>query len=142
MLPLNPPSPRDRVRLIAQRRHQTAPELALRRELHRRGLRYRTHVTVLEGTRRTVDIAFTKARVAVDIRGCWWHACSLHASLPRANADWWRAKFAVIKRRDKDTELRLMRAGWRVIVVWEHEDPAVAALRIDTAVRGGSASPS
>jgi DNA mismatch endonuclease (patch repair protein) len=132
---MSSPSPRDRARLVAQRRHETAPELAVRGELHRRGLRYRTHFAVLDGTRRTVDIAFTKVRVAVDVRGCWWHGCPIHGSLPRANADWWAAKFAAVRRRDEDTEARLRQAGWRIIVVWEHEDPAVAALRIEAVVR-------
>jgi DNA mismatch endonuclease (patch repair protein) len=57
--------------------------------------------------------------------------------LPRANPDWWAAKFAAVRRRDNDTEARLRRAGWRIIIVWEHEDPVAAALRIDAAVRSG-----
>ncbi len=134
---VRPPSARDRARLVAQRRHETAPEMAVRREMHRLGLRYRTHVAVLDGTRRTVDIAFTRVRVAVDVRGCWWHGCPVHGSLPRANTEWWAAKFAAVRRRDEDTEVRLRQAGWHLVVVWEHEDPAIAALRIDAAVRGG-----
>src|SRR5881392_3525526 len=67
----------------------TQPELALRRELHRRGLRFRVNVRGLTGR---PDIAFTRARIAVFIDGCFWHGCPDHAVAPKANADWWRTK--------------------------------------------------
>jgi hypothetical protein len=38
--------------------------------------------------------------------------------------------------RDKNTDARLRALGWRVIHVWEHEDPAVAAEAIRAAVMG------
>lgn len=82
-----------------------------------------------------MDIAFTRARVAVDVRGCYWHGCPVHATAPRANADWWAEKLRANRERDLDTERRLRAAGWYVVVAWEHEDPAAVVERVVSAVR-------
>jgi DNA mismatch endonuclease (patch repair protein) len=116
-----------------QRRRDTAPELALRSALHRMGLRYRVEFR-LPGTRRRVDVAFTAARVAVFVDGCFWHGCPEHATWPKQNAEWWREKIETNRRRDRDTEQHLLGAGWKVIRVWEHEDVTSAADRILDAV--------
>lgn len=123
------------VRMQRQRIRDTHPELALRRELHRRGLRYRVDRTVLERSRRRHDIVFTAARVVVEVRGCYWHACPEHGSAPKANAEWWSEKLAGNVRRDADTERALQDAGWELVVVWEHEYPVEAANRVEAAVR-------
>lgn len=114
----------------AQRVRDTAPEIALRRALHGLGLRYRLHRRPIAGLRRTPDIVFGPARVAVDVRGCFWHGCPEHATHPEANADWWAKKLETNRRRDNDTERRFKHAGWQLVVVWEHEDPALAAGRV------------
>jgi DNA mismatch endonuclease (patch repair protein) len=118
-----------------QARADTHPELALRQELHRRGLRYRLHRQVLPGLRRNLDIVFTSARVAVEVRGCFWHRCPLHQSAPKSNAEWWAGKLARNVERDRETALRLAEAGWLLVEVWEHEDPSEAARRVEAAVR-------
>jgi DNA mismatch endonuclease (patch repair protein) len=78
---------------------------------------------------------FGAQRVAVDVRGCFWHHCAEHGTYARANAAWWKAKLERNVARDSDTEARLRDAGWEVIVVWEHEDPEAAAARIESVVR-------
>jgi len=113
----------------------TGPELALRSAVHALGLRYRVSHRPLEGLRRTADLAFTKARVAVFLDGCFWHGCPDHHSTPATNRDYWAGKVAGNRARDRDTDSRLAAAGWRVVRVWEHEDPASAALRVLGAVR-------
>lgn len=118
-----------------QTRRDTAPELALRRAVWRRGLRYRVDVAPLKGTRRRADMVFRSARVAVYVDGCFWHRCPEHATSPRANSEWWADKLAANVRRDRDTDARLTEAGWLVIRVWEHEDMTEAAARIEEAVR-------
>jgi DNA mismatch endonuclease Vsr len=118
-----------------QRTKDTAPELAVRRALRALGLTgYRKHVALLEGCRRTVDIVFFGPRVAVDVRGCFWHACPEHCRRGTSNTAWWTQKLAGNAARDADTEQRLTDAGWLVLVVWEHDDPADAAERIARAV--------
>jgi len=116
--------------MLATRRADTEPERALRSELHRNGLRFRLHRSVVPGVRRQVDIVFGPARVAVFVDGCFWHSCPMHATRAKANAGFWRSKLSENERRDRDTDRRLRRAGWRVVRVWEHEDVRVAARRI------------
>src|SRR4051794_36274002 len=70
---------------------RTGPEMGLRRMLHSRGLRYHTNVRGLPGR---PDIVFTRARIAVQVDGCFWHGCPLHAVAPKANAEWWSEKLA------------------------------------------------
>lgn len=118
-----------------QTRRDTAPELALRRAVWRRGLRYRVDVAPLKGTRRRADMVFRSARVAVYVDGCFWHRCPEHATSPKANSEWWAEKLATNVRRDRDTDQRLAEAGWLVIRIWEHEDVTEAAARIEEAVR-------
>jgi DNA mismatch endonuclease (patch repair protein) len=108
-------------------RRDTAPEVALRRELHRRGMRFRVQMKVPGNNRRTIDIAFTRAQLAVYVDGCFWHGCPEHHVRPRANSDWWRWKIDRNQTRDADTDRQLEAVGWSVIRVWEHEPPDSAA---------------
>ena len=129
-------SPAALARMEHQRRRDTAAELALRRILHQRGLRYRVDRAVLPGSRRRQDLVFAGAKVAVEVRGCFWHSCPEHASLPKANRAWWEHKLQANTARDADTAVRLAEAGWLLVVVWEHEDPEAAADRVAEAVAG------
>lgn len=122
----------------ANRSRDTGPEMALRRELHRRGLRYRVNRPVVPGVRCRPDIVFTRARVAVFVDGCFWHSCPSHATHPSANADWWRDKLEANVRRDRLNDRQLTEAGWRVVRVWEHEAADEAADHIEAIVRGPS----
>lgn len=120
--------------MSSQPRRDTRPELALRRILHRAGLRYRVDAAVVPGLRRKADIVFRRARVAVFVHGCFWHGCPEHATWPKANARWWRAKIERNRERDRETECALGAAGWTVVRVWEHEDAGEAAARVSEAV--------
>ena len=112
------------------RSRDTAPELALRSALHRRGLRFRVDRAPLPGLRRRADVVFGSTRVAVFVHGCFWHGCLEHYIAPRANREFWRAKVEGTRARDADTGRVLTEAGWEVVVVWEHDDAEVAADRI------------
>lgn len=129
-----PASASVRARMREQRRRDTAPELALRRELHRRGRRYRVDRAPLPGLRRRADLVFPTARVAVFVDGCFWHCCPVHGTRPKNNAGWWAAKLDTNVARDRDTDTRLADAGWRVVRVWEHEDAVTAADTVDRAL--------
>jgi DNA mismatch endonuclease (patch repair protein) len=117
------------------RGRDTAAELKLRSQLHRRGLRFRVDKAVAPNRRRRADVVFAGARVAVFVDGCFWHGCPEHATWPRTNADFWRDKIEANIRRDRDTDAELSAAGWTVIRMWEHEDPEAAATRIAETVR-------
>lgn len=121
--------------MVAARRRDTRPERELRSELHRLGLRFRLHRPIVPGVRRQADVVFGPARVAVFVDGCFWHGCPIHGTAAKANADFWRDKIATNKKRDADTDARLAAAGWKVLRVWEHEEPVDAARRIARAVR-------
>ena len=120
-------------------RSSTGPELALRRELHRRGLRFRVNHPGLPGR---PDLAFTRARLAVFVDGCFWHRCPEHGVMPKNNRDWWQAKLDRNVERDREKDALLERDGWLVVHVWEHEDPLTAADKVEelwrsrTAMRG------
>lgn len=109
------------------KRSGTTPEMALRRELHRRGLRYRVQVKVPGNNRRTIDIAFTRQRVAVFVDGCFWHGCPEHGTRPTTNSQWWEWKIARNQERDRDTDRLLDEAGWASLRVWEHVTVSSAA---------------
>ena len=108
-------------------RRDTKPEMMLRRELHRRGMRFRVQLRVPGNARRSIDIAFTRARLAVFVDGCFWHACPVHHLQPRTNVEWWEWKRGRNRERDLDTNRCLEAAGWEVLRFWEHEDPRRAA---------------
>lgn len=109
--------------MLANTRRDTTTELAVRRLLHARGLRYRVDHAPVPGLRRRADIVFTRARLAIFIDGCFWHGCPLHATSPQRNSDYWGPKLAANIARDADTNIQLEAAGWTVLRFWEHESP-------------------
>jgi DNA mismatch endonuclease, patch repair protein len=120
------------------RSRDTRHEIALRRELHRRGLRFRKHVALVPGLRFRPDIVFPRQRVVVECLGCFWHSCPVDSNTPRTNPDYWRAKLMRNIERDQRNALAIAEAGWQLVIVWEHEDPLAAADRIETLVRGSA----
>jgi DNA mismatch endonuclease (patch repair protein) len=129
-------SPAARAAMVANRSRDTGPELALRRELHHAGLRYRVNTRPLVGVRRTADVVFTRTKVAVFLDGCFWHGCPEHYRAPSANSGYWAAKLERNTTRDRRVNDLLREAGWEVVRVWEHESPQEAAARIVAIVRG------
>lgn len=124
-------SPGVRANMQANRRRDTGPELAVRRLLHARGLRYRVDFAPLPALRRRrADIVFTARRIAVFIDGCFWHGCPAHWSLAKRNSEYWGAKVKRNRDRDADTTRQLTDAGWTVLRYWEHEDPARVAAAV------------
>jgi len=121
--------------MVANRRRDTGPEMALRRALHARGLRYRVDHPLPFDRRRRADVVFPRARVAVFVDGCFWHGCPEHGTMPKANRAFWREKIARNRARDADTDRRLVELGWTVLRFWEHEDVERAADAVEAAVR-------
>lgn len=124
-----------RRRMRQTRQKGTRAELALRSALHRRGLRYRVQRSPVPGVRRSADIVFGPARVAIFVDGCFWHGCPIHGTWPKKNAEWWRAKILKNQERDRDTDRRYAEAGWAVVRVWEHENPETVADQLALLVR-------
>ncbi|GAA2141585.1 hypothetical protein GCM10009727_39270 [Actinomadura napierensis] len=113
----------------------TKPELALRRAAHALGLRYKVSARPLPTIRRTADMLFTRAKVAVFMDGCFWHGCPEHHTRSATNAAYWAEKVRRNRERDRETDQLLAEKGWLVIRIWEHEEPARAAARVAEQVR-------
>ncbi|MFJ6560613.1 very short patch repair endonuclease [Streptomyces sp. NPDC091412] len=121
-------------RMSRQGSRDTAVEIAVRRLLHASGLRYRVNVPVPGMPRRTIDIVFGKYKIAIFMDGCFWHGCPQHATHPKANADWWRAKLDRNMARDRETTEHLAAQGWTVLRFWEHVPPGEVAAAVRAAV--------
>lgn len=119
----------------ANRSRDTKPEIAIRRLVHSMGLRYRVNTRPLPTLRRTADLVFARARVAVFIDGCFWHGCPEHHRQPTANGDYWVAKIEGNRARDARTNAALRDAGWEVLRFWEHEPPELVATTVYEVVK-------
>lgn len=107
-------------RMAAIRSANTAPELALRRELHRLGLRFTLNNKKLPGK---PDLVFPRHGAVVFVHGCFWHrhaGCSI-ATTPKSNTPYWQEKFDRNVTRDARVGEELEAQGWRVFTVWECE---------------------
>ncbi len=96
----------------------TKPELALRRALHARGLRYRLHSKNVHGR---PDLVLPKHRAVIFVHGCFWHrheGCR-YATTPATRVAFWQAKFDANVARDSAVRRALLTAGWRVATIWE-----------------------
>lgn len=121
-------------RMQAAKPRDTAPEKALCSALHRKGLRFRIDQKLIEGLNRKADIVFRSVKVAVFVDGCFWHGCPIHGTQAKANAEFWKNKIEHNQARDLDTNVQLKKAGWRVVRVWEHEDPWKVSKKIHSLV--------
>jgi DNA mismatch endonuclease, patch repair protein len=113
--------PRKRSEIMASvRQRDTTPELRVRSVLHRAGYRFRLHRRDLPGS---PDVVLPKHRLVVFVHGCFWHrhpACK-KATTPKANAEFWAAKFRKNVERDAEAVAALEVLGWRVLTIWECE---------------------
>lgn len=127
-------TPAIRKTMQGNRSRDTAPELQVRRAVHAMGLRYRVAHRPEPTLRRTADLVFTRARIAVFIDGCYWHGCPEHYIEPKRNVDYWRPKIERNRERDAETTAELTSRGWQVLRFWSHEDPLAVAEEIRAAV--------
>lgn len=126
-----------RSRIMASvKQKDTAPEIAIRRALHRGGFRYRLHSKKVEGR---PDLVLPKHRAVVFVHGCFWHrhvGCR-YTTNPKTRAEFWEMKFAANVARDSAIQAALLAAGWRVATIWEcalrkPEKVAAAAEQLST----------
>ena len=98
----------------------TGIEVAVRKELFRRGYRFRKNDRRYPGH---PDIVLPKYKTAIFINGCFWHRhenCKL-ATTPKTRQDFWQAKFEKNVENDRKHVNELKSMGWNVITVWECE---------------------
>ncbi|HMS47716.1 very short patch repair endonuclease [Candidatus Neomicrothrix sp.] len=120
----------------SNRGRDTSPEMAVRRAVWARGMRYRVDTRPLPELNRRADLVFRQERVAVFVDGCYWHSCPIHATRPSTNSVFWALKLENTIARDLDTNQQLRAHGWDVLRFWEHEDVEAVADAVEQAVRG------
>ena len=108
--PLTPEQRSSAMRRV--RRRDTAPELALRRELTRRRMGYRVDYARAPGR---PDVALVGRRVAVFVDGEFWHGKKLSSERLAAMSEYWRRKIARNVERDARVNNELRALGWTVI---------------------------
>ena len=111
----------------AVKSRDTKPEMTVRRAAHALGYRFRLHRKDLPGS---PDLVFPRLKTAVFVHGCFWHGhdCPRGARVPKANADYWRAKIARNVARDARVRGELDALGWKTLTLWECELKDAAAL--------------
>jgi DNA mismatch endonuclease, patch repair protein len=110
--------------MLSNRRRDTRPEIAVRKLLHARGLRFRVDYPIRTSERTIrVDIAFPRAKLAVFIDGCFWHGCPEHGTMPKRNRDYWEPKILRNQERDQHQARSIHEAGWAVLRFWTHQKP-------------------
>src|SRR4030042_1960404 len=109
------------------RSKDTGPELAVRRLVHRMGLRYRLHDNKLPGR---PDLVLKRHRKVIFVHGCFWHghSCKNGRGIPETNREYWLAKKAYNQRRDKSSLRKLRAGGWDIWVIWECQTRNAGAL--------------
>lgn len=113
----------------ANRGVDTKPELRLRSQVHKSGLRYAIDVRPETDINRRADLVFRSARVAVFVHGCFWHGCAKHYVLPKSNRKYWAQKVRRNRERDHETQQLLRKRGWKVLVFWEHQSVDSCAIK-------------
>lgn len=99
------------------RSRDTKVELAVRKELHRRGYRFRVNAAWLAGK---PDVVFTKIRLAIFIDGDFWHGWQFERWAGKL-APYWYEKISGNIARDLQRRALLRREGWAVMRIWEHD---------------------
>lgn len=107
-------------RMRAVRQLGTSAEANVTAELRRRGIRLRRNF-YLTKFRCRPDFVSVKERLAVFIDGCFWHGCTLHGTMPKANRTWWQRKLAANRQRDEAVTERLRLGGWAAFRFWGHD---------------------
>jgi DNA mismatch endonuclease (patch repair protein) len=115
----------------AVKSRDTGPERAVRKMLREIAPGYRLHRADLPGK---PDIVYGPRKLAIFVHGCFWHGhpCARGNRPPRENAEYWRAKIARNRARDRGALDALAALGWRTLVVYECalKDPAALRRRL------------
>lgn len=114
---LTPEQRRKNMRAI--RSKDTTIELALRKALWQRGIRYRKNYKGLMGK---PDIVITKYRIAVFCDSDFWHGYDWENRKVRikSNQDYWIPKIERNMKRDREVTEVLVEQGWIILRFWEH----------------------
>lgn len=79
------------------------------------------------------DFVFPKERVAVFVDGDFWHGHPTRGKVPATNREFWQAKIARNRARDRVVNRTLRKSGWRAIRIWQstlRKSPGRVAARV------------
>lgn len=97
----------------------TKIEVLLRRELWRKGYRYRKNLKSLPGS---PDIVLTKYKIAIFCDSEFFHGKDWEVLKPRLergnNSEFWISKISRNRERDDEVNKKLLFMGWTVIRFW------------------------
>lgn len=133
----NAPPPTDdvtRARMRRQGRQDTAAERVVQVALRARGIDFEVGGRPEPDLRRTGDLVIDDIKVVVMVNGCFWHGCPKHSRPTKSHTKWWADKIARNKERDEETVRLWEKAGWKVAIFWEHEDPADVARHLEEVI--------
>lgn len=96
----------------------TAPEIIVRKIIHRLGYRYRLHDSSLPGK---PDIVFQKKKKVIFVHGCFWHGhdCKRGNRIPTTNQPYWIKKIERNRKKNLVDREELQSNGWSVLIIWE-----------------------
>ena len=100
-------------------KHNRSTEMRVAARLIRAGIRgWRRHPRDVYGR---PDFVFPDPRIVVFVDGCFWHGCpNCNRNTPRTRTEFWRAKIAANRKRDRSVDRQLRSQNYRVIRIWEH----------------------
>ncbi|QYF87197.1 very short patch repair endonuclease [Brevundimonas sp. PAMC22021] len=106
---------------------RTAPEDKVAEALRSLEVAYRRNVKNLPGR---PDFANRARGWAIQVHGCFWHQHTCRrGTTPIHNRELWQAKFARNRERDAEVEAALVKAGLRVVTLWECETKDATQLK-------------
>ena len=107
-----------RKNMQAIRAKETAFEIMVRKELWKKGIRYRKNVRDLMGV---PDIAIKKHKLVIFLDSCYWHGCPEHGVMPKSNREFWEKKIKRNIERDTEVTSYYRSRNWTILRFWEHE---------------------
>jgi len=111
----------------------TKIEVAVRKYLFSKGFRFRKNDKRYPGK---PDVVLPKYKTIIFVNGCFWHrheGCK-DATIPKTRTDFWLTKLNKNVEKDKQSQEKLKRDGWNVVVLWECELEKQFALTMEKTV--------
>ena len=105
----------------------TKPEIRVRKLIFAMGFRYRLHWGRLPGR---PDIVFIGRKKVIFVHGCFWHlhrGCK-NTRIPKSKKDFWVPKLEGNRQRDRKNERKLIKMGWKVMIIWECQTSNIESL--------------
>jgi len=112
----------DRSRTMSRiRGKDTEPELKLMDMLESAKVEFDYQAEV-EGHK--VDFLLPKRKLVIEYRSCFWHLCEEHGNIPDSNREYWESKLKKNRERDEEKDEELRKKGYKVEIIWGHDDMA------------------